>query len=144
MTRGKAELPTGPTRQTRRTRTGGGGGDAGPTGRSRAGRASVGRRADHAFTQYAEKRNINVSQVLEAVVDEAVEGACSYAPDEPGLVCVSIAFRLTQGPDVGRVVLHQHDPQGRQGVPIREALRPAPGRFVPARHTGIRSKCRHL
>lgn len=46
--------------------------------------------------------------VFEAVVDSAVEAACSYAPEEPGLVCVTIAFRLTEGPDSGRVVVQEY------------------------------------
>ena len=43
-------------------------------------------------------------QVHDAVVDSAETGRCSYAPDDPSLSCMSVVFRLTTGPDVGRVV----------------------------------------
>ena len=48
------------------------------------------------------------AQSVEAVVDEVVEGACSYAPDEPGLVCRSVSFRLIQGSDAGRVIVQEY------------------------------------
>ncbi|MCB2223908.1 MAG: YibE/F family protein [Actinobacteria bacterium] len=48
------------------------------------------------------------SQVFEAVVDAVDEGACSYAPDDPTISCATATFRLTQGPDVGRLVVQEY------------------------------------
>jgi len=42
------------------------------------------------------------------VVEEAVTGRCPYAPDDETLSCITVSFRLTGGPDGGRVVTEQY------------------------------------
>jgi uncharacterized membrane protein len=48
------------------------------------------------------------AQVLDAVVVESSTGRCPYAPDDETLACMTVSFRLTAGPDVGRVVTEQY------------------------------------
>ncbi len=47
-------------------------------------------------------------QVFDAVVEEVLTGRCPYAPDDETLTCMTVSFRLTGGPDVGRVVTDQY------------------------------------
>jgi uncharacterized membrane protein len=63
-----------------------------PTGSDRPGLAEIG----------------VVSQVLDAVVDDVTKSSCSYAPDDPTVECATVAFRLTQGPDIGRVIVQEY------------------------------------
>jgi len=48
------------------------------------------------------------AQVFDGVVDGVVLDRCSYAPDDPDLTCATVSFRLTQGPDIGRIVVKEY------------------------------------
>ena len=48
------------------------------------------------------------SQVFDGVVDAVALGSCSYAPDDTDVTCATVSFRLTQGPDIGRIVVKEY------------------------------------